>query len=78
MSKKLIEVIEQDANTVILELDRRVLSVIHSALNDAISANDDWLMRDVQAMTMLVRDRLPYGNGTSMADLSRAFAAERS
>lgn len=71
----LITVTDRDAESVTLKLDRRVVSVLRTALTSDSEVNDrDFLWRDLAAVERRILDGLPLGRSVTMAELSRAFA----
>lgn len=71
MIKSGIQVISDTEDEVILQIDKRVLSVIHSALNEAIKAQSggDSFDREFAAGTAEIKDVLPVGKGTTISDV---------
>lgn len=62
-----METIVATDDVVVLKIDRRVLSIIHAALQDGIAATNNFMQRDMQHAYEMIKKNLPAGKETTAA-----------
>lgn len=69
MSSNLVLVQYEDTERVVLDVDRRILSLLHAALESGIEDENNWLGRQTQEAFALLKEQLPRGVSVIIGDL---------